>query len=106
VSWRGCTGPPLAITAAYIAVAVATLRYEIFPRWTAWIAAASAALGGIDVVADLASSDGLPTPVGFGGFIIANVWSLAVSVIVLRAGTTSTAPRQGTGVEPSPAGAA
>jgi hypothetical protein len=61
-------------------------------------------LGGVGVVADLTSGDGVPVFIDFGGFLVANVWSLAVSVIVLRTGAaTSATARTGTAVEPSAA---
>jgi hypothetical protein len=89
VAWYGLwdivtfTGPPLAINLAMAVAAVVLYRDRTFPRWLAAVAAVSVVLGTIAVVADLATDTVVPVAVDLGGFLLANVWIVGLSVVVL-----------------------
>jgi len=96
------TGPPLAINVAVLVAAVVLYRDPTVPRWLAAVAAASVALGVAAVVADLASGTGLPVALDLGGFALANVWIVVLSVVVLRDRTAAGASSElGTGTVPA-----
>lgn len=101
VTWYGLwdivtfTGPPLAINLAMAVAAVVLYRDRTFPRWLAAVAAVSVVLGTIAVVADLASDTVVPTVVDLGGFLLANVWTVGLSIVVLlrsRSGAEAPSP--------------
>jgi AAA ATPase domain len=89
VAWYGLwdivtfTGPPLAFTFAMAVAAVVPYRDRTFPRWLAAVAAVSVVLGTITLVADLATDSVVPAAVDLGGFLLANVWIIGLSVVVL-----------------------
>jgi hypothetical protein len=89
VAWYGLwdivtfTGPPLAFTFAMAVAAVVPYRDRTFPRWLAAVAAVSVVLGTITLVADLATDSVVPAAVDLGGFLLANVWIVGLSVVVL-----------------------
>jgi hypothetical protein len=62
---------------AFLASAVAILRFGALPRWLGYVAILIAVLG--------------VTPAGFGAFIAAGVWILVVSVLLYREGTGASA---------------
>jgi glucan phosphoethanolaminetransferase (alkaline phosphatase superfamily) len=78
------TGPPLAINLAVLVAAVVLYRDRAFPRWVTAVAVLSVVLGVVCVVADLTSEAGAPMGVDLAGFVLSNVWFVAVAVIVLR----------------------
>jgi hypothetical protein len=89
VAWYGLwdivafTGPPLAVNLAMGVAAFVLYRDRTIPRWLAAVAAASIVLGTIAVVADLVTDSTVPVAVDLGGFLLANVWIVGVSVAVL-----------------------
>lgn len=89
VTWYGLwdivalTGPTLAVNLAMAVAAVVMYRDRASPRWLGAVAAVSVVLGTIAVVADLATDSVVPVAVDLGGFLLANVWVVALSVTVL-----------------------
>jgi hypothetical protein len=93
------TGPPLAVGLALGVAAFVMYRDRSFPRWLALVAAASVVLSAVGLVIDLAGDGVVPVALDLGGFLLANVWIVGLSVTVLlrsRAGA----------VEPAAAGPA
>jgi hypothetical protein len=76
-------GPPLAINLAIAVAAWVLYRDRVFPRWLAPVAAASVIVSTIGLVIDLAGDGVVPAAVDFGGFMLANVWIVGISVTVL-----------------------
>lgn len=81
-------GASLAVAVALGVAAVATLRYGIFGRWTAGVAITAAVLGLATGAVDVTSTKSSLSGVSLLGFVLANVWFVAVALHVLRARTT------------------
>jgi hypothetical protein len=77
------TGPTLAVNLAIAVAAWVLYRDRIFSRWLAPVAAASVIVGTIGLVIDLAGDGVVPVAFDFGGFLLANVWIVGISVTVL-----------------------
>jgi hypothetical protein len=77
------TGPPLAFNLGLAVAAWVMYRDRTFPRWLAPVAAVSVIVGTIGLVIDLAGDGVVPAGLDFGGFLLANVWIVGISAIVL-----------------------
>jgi hypothetical protein len=84
------TGPTLAVNLAIAVAAWVLYRDRIFPRWLAPVAAASVIAGTIGLVIDLTGDGVVPVALDFGGFLLANVWIVGISVtVLLRSGSAA-----------------
>lgn len=77
------TGPPLAVDLAIGVAAFVLYRERAFPRWLTVVAAASVVISAVGLVIDLAGDGVAPAALDLGGFLLANVWIVGLSVTVL-----------------------
>jgi hypothetical protein len=86
-------GPPLPMAVALLLAAVRTIRTGVFPRWLAWIAAASALGGLATALMNLGTATRAPVILDMGSFVLSCVWLTGISVHAMRTWRRDTTAR-------------
>ena len=82
------------IAVAVIAAAVVVIQTGVFPRWLGWLGLGAGSLGILGTFA-LDEPSSLVGTVGFIGTLLTIVWTLLISVVLLRRGVTRATRSQG-----------
>lgn len=74
------TGPPLFCTVVLLLPALRTLRTEVFPRWSAWVAIVAGVCGLVTALIGLGTPMRPPVLLDFGSFLLTSVWVTGLAV--------------------------